>query len=108
MVVYPLSPTPGLWGTLTPLFCGHLRPDYLPQDLAAPDWETRLLSRFLVEVDTGSGWEPVPVRKLSADPQAPLPAWAGEALAHVQRIRILVPQVERQSIDAPGSAAPAS
>ncbi len=104
MVVEPVGDAPGLWGALTPLFCGHLRPDYLRQDLGAADWEERLLSRFLVDIDTGSGWQPMLVRKLSSDPEAPLPAWAGEALAEVKRVRILVPQVERRSIDVPAAA----
>jgi hypothetical protein len=103
MIVEPVGDVPGLWGALTPLFCGHIRPDYLSQDLGAADWQKRLLSRFLVDVDTGNGWRPMPVRKLSPDPSAPLPEWANEALAEVKRIRIFVPQVERRSIDVPAA-----
>jgi hypothetical protein len=77
------------------LFYQHIRPDYLPEDLRAPDWENRLLSRFLVDVDTGAGWQPMLPRVLFSDPAKPLPEWAGQALASVQRLRILFPLAQR-------------
>lgn len=79
------------WGGLSPLFYGLIRPDYRAEDLYAEDWEQRLLARFLVDVDLGEGWRPMPVGKLSADASAPLPEWAGEALGEVKRVRVLFP-----------------
>jgi len=74
-----------------PLFCQYLRPDYLAGDLYGADWESRLLARFLVDVETGDGWRPMPCERLAADPTAPLPEWADSALGQVTRIRILFP-----------------
>lgn len=98
MIVSPLEDCPDplrQWGAITPLFYGYLRPDYRPDDLQAPDWENRLLARFLVDVDMGEGWRPLPAFSLSADPAAPLPDWAGSALAKVRRIRLLFPLADR-------------
>ncbi len=95
MIIQPAVEGPGQWGSMHALFYQHLRPDYLPDDLTAPDWENRLLARFLVDVDMGKGWQPMPARVLSANPNAPLPEWAGTALAQVQRIRLLFPLAER-------------
>jgi len=95
MIVTPLGEGPGQWSGLTPLFFGHLRPDYRPDDLLADDWEHRLLARFLVDVDMGDGWRPMPALSLSPDPSSPLPDWAGTALAKVRRIRLLFPLAER-------------
>jgi len=91
MVLAPLDEEASVWDGLSPLFCQHLRPDYRSDDLYAPDWRNRLLSRFLVEVDLGDGWQPMPAWRLSRDPQAPLPEWANIALAEVERVRILFP-----------------
>ncbi len=91
MIVGPIEDESFLWGTLTPLFYQHIRPDYLTDDLCATEWRTRLLARFVVEVDTGDGWRPMPSLRLSSDPAAPLPAWANNALDEVDRIRILFP-----------------
>ncbi len=91
MIVGPIEDESFLWGTLAPLFYQHIRPDYLADDLYATEWRTRLLERFLVEVDTGDGWRPMPCLRLSSDLGAPLPAWADNALDEVDRIRILFP-----------------
>ena len=99
MIVGPLHDDPRLWDGLSPLFCQYLRPDYLADDLAADDWRNRLLSRFLVEADVGGGWRPFPALRLSADPNAPLPAWAGEALVGIKRLRILFPLAERPRVE---------
>jgi hypothetical protein len=56
-----------------------------------PWWRQRLLSRFLVEVDLGDGWRPVPALRLAPDPSAPLPDPAHRALAQVKRVRVLFP-----------------
>jgi hypothetical protein len=91
MIVGPLAEDTPLWEGLMPLFYQHLRPDYLPGDLYAPDWESRLLARFLVDVETDRGWGPMPVRRLAPDSSAPLPDWADQALGEVTRVRILFP-----------------
>jgi len=98
LIVSPLEDCPDplrQWGAITPLFYGHIRPDYRPDDLQAPDWENRLLARFLVDVDMGEGWRPMPALSLSPDPATPLPDWAGSALAKVRRIRLLFPLADR-------------
>ncbi len=97
MIVGPVEEESPLWEGLRPLFLEHLRPDYLPDDLYARDWRERLLARFLVDVDRGDGWAPMPCLRLAADPAAPLPGWADSALAEVARVRILFPLAERPS-----------
>jgi hypothetical protein len=99
MIVGPLRDRSSLWDGITPLFCQHIRPDYLSDDLYAQDWRVRLLSRFLAEVDTGRGWQPFPAIRLSPDPGAPLPGWAGDALSPVKRVRILFPLAERGAVE---------
>ena len=99
MIVGPLREGSSLWDGITPLFCGYIRPDYLPNDLYAPDWRARLLSRFIADVDLGSGWQPISSLRLSSDPNAALPEWAGSALSNVQKLRILFPLAERNSIE---------
>jgi hypothetical protein len=97
MIVGPVEEASPLWEGLMPLFCQYLRPDYLAGDLYGADWESRLLARFLVDVTTGDGqrsgpdWQPMPCRRLAADPTVPLPEWADSALGQVTRIRILFP-----------------
>jgi len=91
MVVGPVAEDSLLWEGLMPLFYQHIRPDYLPGDLYGPDWEERLLARFLVEVDLGRGWQPLSAPRLAADPSVPLPDWAHHALDGAQRVRILFP-----------------
>ena len=99
MIVGPSAGDSPLWQGLMPLFYEHLRPDYLPEDLYAPDWEERLLARFLVEVDLGEGWRPMPGLRLAPDPSVPLPEFANTALSAAQRIRILFPLAERSGSD---------
>jgi hypothetical protein len=95
MIVGPAHDGSPLWDSLMPLFHQYLRPDYQADDLYRADWQERLLARFLVEIDTGGGWRPMPDLRLSPDAAAPLPEWAGSALARVERIRILFPLAER-------------
>jgi len=92
-----------LWEGLTPLFCGYLRPDYLPGDLEAPEWESRLLARFLVDVETGDGWRPMLPRQLAALSTAALPEWADHALDEITKVRILFPMQTTQT-GAPGDS----
>jgi hypothetical protein len=96
MIVGPLNESSALWDGLMPVFYQHIRPDYLPGDLYAADWESRLLERFLVDVETGDGWRPMPLRRLAPDPGAPLPDWADMALEEVVRVRILFPMGQRR------------
>ncbi|MFB3882548.1 MAG: hypothetical protein ACE149_14875 [Armatimonadota bacterium] len=91
MIVGPANDESPLWQGLMPLFYQHIRPDYLPGDLCAGDWESRLLERFLVDVETSDGYRPMSLERLAADATAPLPAWADGALRGVRRIRILFP-----------------
>jgi hypothetical protein len=99
MVIGPLREGASLWDGITPLFAGHIRPDYLLDDLYRSDWRERLLSRFVAEVDTGSGWQPIPALRLSPDPNVPLPKWADSALADVKKLRILFPLAERSIVE---------
>ncbi len=91
MIVGPVAEDSPLWEGLAPLFRQHLRPDYLPDDLRNSEWRQRLLSRFLVEADSGRGWRPMSAPRLAPDASVPLPEWANDALDEVQRIRILFP-----------------
>jgi hypothetical protein len=102
MIVAPLRESDSLWDGITPLFSQHLRPDYLSDDLSAPDWERRLLSRFVADVDLGTGWQPMPAIQLSSDPNAPLPSWAGDALRGMAKLRILFPLSERGAVEVVG------
>lgn len=96
LIVGPARGDEPLWGSITPLFYQHLRPQYRPGNLSAPDWRRDLLSRFLVEVDLGEGWRPMPALRLSPDPRVPLPQSAHAALREVRRIRVLFPLAERK------------
>jgi hypothetical protein len=98
MVLGPAGEDSLLWDGLMPLFYQHLRPDYRADDLWAPDWQERLLARFVVDVEVGDGWAPMPSHRLAADPSVPLPSWAGQALAPVERLRILFPLAERPAL----------
>jgi hypothetical protein len=90
-----------LWDGLMPVFYQHIRPDYLPGDLYAADWESRLLARFLVDVETADGWQPMPVRRLASDSSVALPDWADSALEEVARVRILFPIPEPRATTPP-------
>jgi hypothetical protein len=92
MVVGPVCVTDQSFEGLAPLFFGYLRPVYDSADLYADDWETRMLSRFLVEVKSDDGdWGPVPVFELDPNMNKPLPDWANSALENVTAFRILFP-----------------
>lgn len=77
-----------------PFFKYFIRPVYGEGDLAADDWENKLLERFLVEVKLRGKdhWQPMPVIEfddyyLTGD----LPPWANDALKDVAQIKILFP-----------------
>lgn len=92
MVVGPVRAGDGAWEGVAPLFLQYLRPQYDRADLYAPDWESRLLARFLVEGQlSGGDWGPLPVVELDPDLSKPLPEGALTALEGVERIRILFP-----------------
>ncbi len=101
MVVGPVEEASPLWEGLMPLFYQHIRPDYLPGDLYAQNWEARLLARFLADVEAGGSWRPMPVRRLAPLSTTPLPEWADQALGEVTRVRILFP------VEIGGASAPA-
>lgn len=73
-----------------PLFRYYLKPQYNEDDIFADDWEARLLGHFLVEVNIGGRWQPVPI--FSMYPGEDLPAEANTFLKDVLEIRILFPQ----------------
>jgi hypothetical protein len=98
MIVGPASDDTGLWSGPTALFYHHVRPDYRPDDLHRPDWQQCLLARFLVELDFGDGWRPMPALHLAPNPNVPLPQWADHALEHAKSIRILFPLADRSDI----------
>jgi len=77
-----------------PLFKYFIRPNYRASDLEASDWESKLLSRFLVEVkyQGGASWEPMPVLEINKFYlRRELPNWADTALERISQIKILFP-----------------
>jgi hypothetical protein len=101
LVIGPLDASVEVFEGRAPFFKYFIKPDYLADDLAAADWEQRLLDRFLVEVklqgsDLPAGrhgkWQPVPVTEFNefyltgAVPQS-----ANSALKDVSALRILFP-----------------
>ncbi len=96
MIVGPVSDDSPLWEGLMPLFYQHIRPNYLPEDLYVADWRSRLLARFLVDVETEDGWKPMLIRRLAPLSTAPLPEWADQALEEVTKVRILFPVEHEQ------------
>jgi hypothetical protein len=91
MIVGPVENESDLWEGLRPLFCGYVRPVYRADDLTLPRWRQRVLAHFLVDVESGDGWGPMPCLRLGPNPSAPLPEWANYALEGVDRVRILFP-----------------
>jgi len=77
-----------------PFFEYFIRPVYGESDLAADEWENKLLERFLVEVKLKNkdNWQSMPVYEfddyyLSEE----LPLWANDALKDLTHLRILFP-----------------
>lgn len=75
------------------LFRYLIRPQYNEDDLNAPDWEARLLNRYLVEAKLGdrAKWGPLPI--ITLNPGEDLPPEANRALQKVTHIRILFPVI---------------
>jgi len=91
MVIGPPKVTdPSLEG-MAPFYKYFIQPNYRPDDIAAADWEEKLLSRFLVDVKyKGSDiWQPMPIYSLKR--KFPLPRWASSAFDKVSHFRILFP-----------------
>ena len=76
---------------LPPLFKYFLKPQYGVKDLSAVDWESKLLRRFLVDVQIkgSEGWQPMPIYGL--DPSEDLLDEANTFLKNVEKVRILFP-----------------
>jgi len=91
MVVGPPKVTGASLEGAAPLFKYFLKPQYNADDINAPDWDNRFLSRFLVEVQLKGKdkWQPMPIYTLNADED--LPEEANRALEKVTQIRILFP-----------------
>jgi hypothetical protein len=91
MVIGPANATdPSIEG-MAPFFKYFLQPRYRENEIEYPDWEKRLLERFLVEVQYKDKdvWEPMPEYHMSLN--KPLPRWADTAMENVSKIRILFP-----------------
>ncbi len=91
MVIGPLNALDQSFEGMAPFFKYYLQPRYSEDDIEKPDWEKRLLERFLVEVKYKGkeGWEMMPVYHMSLNKQ--LPRWANTAMEDVSHIRILFP-----------------
>jgi hypothetical protein len=91
MVIGPVSALDASFEGTAPFFKYYLQPKYVEDDIEKPDWEKRLLERFLVEVKykDKEGWQMMPVYYLSLN--KPLPKWANTAMDNVSQIRILFP-----------------
>lgn len=93
MVIGPMSALDNSFEGMAPFFKYYLQPRYNEDDIEHPDWEKRLLQRFLVEVKykdrEKEGWQMMPVYSMSLD--KPLPKWANTAMEDVSQIRILFP-----------------
>ncbi|HTY12789.1 MAG TPA: hypothetical protein VMD02_01225 [Candidatus Omnitrophota bacterium] len=76
---------------VAPLFKYFLKPEYNEDDLSGEGWESKLLSRYLVEVKykESDRWQPMPIFTMNADEE--LPEEANRALEKVTNIRILFP-----------------
>lgn len=91
MVIGPISALDPSFEGVAPFFKYFLQPRYSEDDIDKPDWQQRMLERFLVEVKyKGSDeWKPMPA--FSMDLNKPLPKWANTAMEGVTHIRILFP-----------------
>lgn len=91
MVVGPSQVTGASLEGTNPLFKFFLKPQYNEEDINAPDWKNKFLSRYLVEVKYKDkpNWQPMPIYGLNAEED--LPDEANRALEKVTHIRILFP-----------------
>jgi hypothetical protein len=94
LVIGPLDASGEAFEGRAPFFKSFIQPSYAAGDLAATDWEDKLLDRFLVEVMLrGSDkWQPIPIWEYNEFYlTGPVPGWANSALRDVTKIRILFP-----------------
>ncbi len=91
MVVGPTTVGGASLEGVAPLFKYFLKPEYNEDDLLSESWESKLLSRYLVQVKykDNDRWQPMPIYTMKADEE--LPEEAGHALEKVTAIRILFP-----------------
>ena len=93
MVIGPVNALDNSFEGMAPFFKYYLQPKYSDNDIDQPDWQKRLLERFLVEVKykdkESEGWQMMPVCDIA--PNKPLPKWANTAMENVSEIRILFP-----------------
>jgi len=91
MVIGPVNALDPSFEGLAPFFKYFLQPRYNEDDIDQPDWEKRLLGRFLVEVKykDKNEWEPMPAYYMK-EGQA-LPRWANTAMENVSHVRIMFP-----------------
>jgi hypothetical protein len=91
MVIGPTNALDPSFEGMAPFFKYYLQPRYNENDIDYPDWEKRLLERFLVEVKykDKEGWQLMPVYHMSLDKA--LPKWANTAMEDISHIRILFP-----------------
>ncbi len=96
MVIGPMNALDNSFEGIAPFFKYYLQPRYSEDDIDQPDWQKRLLERFLVEVKVKDkqGWQPMPVFYM--DLNKPLPKWADRAMEGITDIRILFPIYENQ------------
>ena len=99
MVVGPVSATDRSPEGVAPLFKYFINPRYIPADIMDADWDSKALSRFLVEVKLkgDDSWRVMPSFSLDPDLGKPLPIWANRALENVTEIRILFPVYQAQA-----------
>jgi hypothetical protein len=91
MVIGPVNALDPSFEGMAPFFKYYLQPRYNENDIEYPDWEKRLLERFLVEVKykDKEGWQMMPTYHMSLDKA--LPKWANTAMEDISHIRILFP-----------------
>ena len=95
MVVGPVSALDPSWEGVAPLYSNFFRPRYDRNDVWNEDWMEGLAGRFVFEVKLKgkdgreSDWQPMP--SLFLEPNAPLPQWAGTALANMTQLRAVFP-----------------
>ena len=91
MVIGPVNALDPSWEGVAPLYSDFLRPRYDKADWDDPDAIEGLLGRFRFEVKLQGKTEFQPMPDFHMEPGAPLPTWAGTALANVTHLRIVFP-----------------
>ena len=91
MVIGPVNALDPSWEGVAPLYSDFLRPRYDKADWDDPDAIEGLLGRFRFEVKLQGKTEFQNMPDFHMEPGAPLPKWAGTALANVTHLRIVFP-----------------